>query len=1414
MKTIKKCSAIIIAFILIISCVPIASAYEQYGDFEYFIENGYIVLNKYKGNNSTVSIPDKIEDIPVKKTLQTFYKNANLETVRLPDSLEEVGPFTFYNCSKLKNVTFGNNTITIGSSAFNHNTSLEHITIPESVTTIGSSAFQDCIALNNVVIPENVINLYACAFQGCVSLNDIKLNNKIEILSAGVFGGCTSLKKIDLPASIKSIYGGAFNGCTALEEFIVPDTVTSVGGCFKGCTSLKKVVFPEGIPAIYESTFEGCSSLTNFKIPDSVTEICCNAFKNSAIESINIPENVTSIGQESFYNCKNLKEIHIPSSVKNVYRLAFFGCSSLEKATIEEGLEFLGDGAFAECNVLKKVSLPSTLKLNEKECFMRCRKLEEVTIPEKTTVIGDSLFEDCWALKSINIPSGVTKIGKRAFIGCQSLKEIDIPDSVTSCGNELFAHCFNLERITLSENITAITDWMFDGCISLKKLNLSKKIRLIGDYAFESCKSLTDIYIPNTKVSFHKNCRLGKFDSASVVNNLMIYGYSGSTAEKYALDNNISFTDLSTDISQYDTVINLESDTIELDQYHQKQIGFTVENSCGATRFESTDRNIVDVDKDGVIYGIEEGTAYIALTNGQATTTVKVIVKKAEVDIKNEQQNSDYKFFYVEDENRNVYVKISEYIGANADVVIPTDINGYPVKVIGEGAFAEKQKMTSVIIPEGVEKLEHGAFYNCQNLKSVKFPSTIKTVEENIFSGKYAEWQFSFEKVEFPSIEALFNYIRLAGDNLRFSFPGKNLYKLYIDGKELTSVEFPEGTTQINDYTFYNCKSLENVTLPIGIEKIGENAFGNCVSLKSVEFPASLTEIGNSAFSGCTSITEAVLPEYLKQLGRYALSNTGIKTITFPENTLVGGYACSNCAKLETVFFNSKELAESHYGIVSGCDSLKIFNVGYNAADLDEDIVQGITNVPKFIGYYNNDIFMVCKRHNWEFVPLPYPWEEVESTGSDVDPIPAQPDFLYDESTDTYTITDKDGAIKGSEQVYPSREAFYASNVVFDYEKEAKITNWCTQWFNNIESLVVKGNIVEITDNAFMNFGPGVALESIDLSDNVKTIGNGAFINCDNLTEIKGCKGLKTIGYQAFFKCTGLKNINFASSVETIGYSAFEGCSGLSDLEIPESVQKISDYAFVNCKRIEKVKIPSSVTEIGKYAFGYLYNSEQDEYYPIPGFTIVTDKDSAAEKYALENDFKIVYINGATTSEPTEPTTEYVSQPVVTEPQTTDPAATVTEPVNTQPTTEKPSQPVVTEPQTTDPAATVTEPVTTEPAKTEPSKNTNTAVKKTNPVKISVTAKTVSAKKLKKKAQKIKPLTVKNAKGKLSYKLIKKGSAAKLFKKTRINSKGFITIKKGKYTKKTYKLKLRITVKGTQKYKPKTITKTVRIRIK
>ena len=50
--------------------------------------------------------------------------------------------------------------------------------------------------------------------------------------------------------------------------------------------------------------------------------------------------------------------------------------------------------------------------------------------------------------------------------------------------------------------------------------------------------------------------------------------------------------------------------------------------------------------------------------------------------------------------------------------------------------------------------------------------------------------------------------------------------------------------------------------------------------------------------------------------------------------------------------------------------------------------------------------------------------------------------------------------------------------------------------------------------------------------------------------------------------------------------------------------------------------------------------------------------------------------------------------------------------------------------------------------------------------------------------------------------------------KVTINKKGVITIKKGKYKKGTYKLKVKVTAKGSKNYEEKSITKTIKIKIK
>lgn len=173
------------------------------------------------------------------------------------------------------------------------------------------------------------------------------------------------------------------------------------------------------------------------------------------------------------------------------------------------------------------------------------------------------------------------------------------------------------------------------------------------------------------------------------------------------------------------------------------------------------------------------------------------------------------------------------------------------------------------------------------------------------------------------------------------------------------------------------------------------------------------------------------------------------------------------------------------------------------------------------------------------------------------------------------------------------------------------------------------------------------------------------------------------------------------------------------------------------------------------------------------------------------------------TTESTEPITDKATEPATTE--------------STEPITDKPAEPVTTEPTepTTDKP---TESVTTEPQPTVTDPTTPTdkpaVKKKANTVKVTVKNKAVKAKKLKSKKQSVKLLTITNAQGKVTVTLVKSGTTKRIRTKVTVSKKGVITFKKGKYKKDTYKVKLKIIVKGNSNFNPKTLIKTVTVKVK
>ena len=77
--------------------------------------------------------------------------------------------------------------------------------------------------------------------------------------------------------------------------------------------------------------------------------------------------------------------------------------------------------------------------------------------------------------------------------------------------------------------------------------------------------------------------------------------------------------------------------------------------------------------------------------------------------------------------------------------------------------------------------------------------------------------------------------------------------------RDLTSVTIPDSVTNIGSYAFCNCNSLVSVTIPDSVTSLQANTFINCNNLTTVIIPSSVTRVAITTFSGCSNLTNVIL---------------------------------------------------------------------------------------------------------------------------------------------------------------------------------------------------------------------------------------------------------------------------------------------------------------------------------------------------------------------------------------------------------------------------------------------------------------------------------------------------------------------------------------------------------------------------
>lgn len=100
------------------------------------------------------------------------------------------------------------------------------------------------------------------------------------------------------------------------------------------------------------------------------------------------------------------------------------------------------------------------------------------------------------------------------------------------------------------------------------------------------------------------------------------------------------------------------------------------------------------------------------------------------------------------------------------------------------------------------------------------------------------------------------------------------------------------------------------------------------------------------------------------------------------------------------------------------------------------------------------------------------------------------------------------------------------------------------------------------------------------IPDDVKSIGDCAFVGCSPLTSINLPNGLEEIGVCAFAG-TGLTTIVFPPSLKSIDVNAFGVCLGLTNLNVPYGVTYISGDAFWGCRNLVLIRLPESAMPEG-----------------------------------------------------------------------------------------------------------------------------------------------------------------------------------------------------------------------------------------
>ncbi len=276
---------------------------------------------------------------------------------------------------------------------------------------------------------------------------------------------------------------------------------------------------------------------------------------------------------------------------------------------------------------------------------------------------------------------------------------------------------------------------------------------------------------------------------------------------------------------------------------------------------------------------------------------------------------------------------------------------------------------------------------------------------------------------------------------------------------KLFSIKLPKSLERIHASAFNGCSALTEIFIPQTVIYIGKQAFAGCDALSSI-----VVEDGNEVYnsigncnaiihsdtliSGCKS---SIIPESVKCIGEYAFyMNSGLVSIRIPNAVkTIGVRAFTNCNNLSQVEIGpSSKIVEVCENAFSGCSKLN-----------------GIF-FPASIQLIQQSSFSGCSSLTEIFIP-----KSVTKIGKQA--------FAGCDALSSIVVED--------------------GNEVYNSVGNCNAIIHSDTLFIGCKTTIIPENVVYINEYAFyMNSG----LEYIEIPNAVKSIGERAFTNCNNLKDV------------------------------------------------------------------------------------------------------------------------------------------------------------------------------------------------------------------------------------------------------------------------------------------------------------------------